>query len=145
MASPTGLRVPHIVTQALFTQRLRIISAAEVHNLSAFVCSHRTKQLQHKAAPMCQFIQQNGLQIQKRCDSTHHDVDASFFFNIFPVYLNMYLLTVYNQIDANQPCILESDKVMVFTLIIAINTQNQNSFISHANMCITTDCYISQL
>ena len=44
-------------TVGLFTQRCRIIAAAMAHRFSAFGCSHCTKQLQRKAAPVFQFIQ----------------------------------------------------------------------------------------
>lgn len=48
---------------ALFTQRSHIITAAD-QQLSAVVRSHRTKQLRHKAAPVCQSHSKPALQIK---------------------------------------------------------------------------------
>lgn len=64
---------------ALFTKTRRIISAAELHRFSAFVCLHRTKQLRRKAPLVCNSYSKPALWIQKRCDSTRHDDDVCVF------------------------------------------------------------------
>ena len=50
--------IARTLTLAFFTQKLCIMSTAEVRQFSVFVCSQRTKQLWRKAAPVFHFIQQ---------------------------------------------------------------------------------------
>ena len=94
---------------ALFTQTLCIIEEKKARLYTAFVCSHWTKQHQHKAAPVCHFIQHASVVNQKRRDSTHHDIDicvlfSSCFLIVPTVNLNMYLRSVYIHINAAMMC-----------------------------------------
>ena len=71
-------------TVALYTQRLHIIDAVKARHFSTFVCVQWTKQLQHKADPVCQFIQHSSTADSKSPDGTHHNVDICvcvFFFS----------------------------------------------------------------
>ena len=100
----------------------------EDHQFSAFVCSHRTKQLRCKAAPVCQFIQQAGAADQKEA-SQYTSLRLWVFSTCCPqcptVNINIYWLTVYNHMDAVimccewdpvPPCIMDNDKVSFFAL-----------------------------
>ena len=117
-----------VLTLALFTKSLCIISAAVVCQIFAVVCSNRAKQLRCKA--ICNSDRKLVPRNQKRHNGTHHDDDGCMFFTMCfprcpPVNLNMNLLTVYNHMDAVTKCcdwdpdppnILKSDKVKFFTL-----------------------------
>ena len=76
-----------------------------------FDCSRSNKQRWHKAAPVGHFISMPVLWNQKRCDGTHtHNAEMCVFLFVSisawlpPVNLKMYLLTVYNHMDAVTMC-----------------------------------------
>lgn len=97
-----------------------------------FDCSRSTKQPWHKASPVGHFISMPALWSQKRRNGTHtHDAEICvfLFFSISalfpPVNLIMYLLTVYNHMDAvtlccyrepDPPVIVGGDKAKFFAL-----------------------------
>ena len=59
-------------TEAVFTQRRRIIATAAVCQFSTIVCSYRAK-LWHKGEPLCTLHRKSALRLLKRHDGTRHD------------------------------------------------------------------------
>ena len=63
------------------TRSCRIISAVEVRQFSAVICSHRTKQLWRKNEPVCNSHRKPMIRILKRRDSVCHDDDVCVSFS----------------------------------------------------------------